>query len=181
MATPTGPITAEHLLFIPEEQERCDLIRGELVWTPFMWTSECMAKDAILFALLDHVQRRDRWEVLPSVGFVLERNPDTVLGPDVSFTPAERLPPRDWEGYIEGPPDLAVEVICHADTACYVTDKIVIYLAAGTRLLWLPDPARQTVLEYRADGRFHVLRPDDVLDGGEVVPGFRLPVAALFR
>ena len=112
-----------------------------------MWLSECMAKDTVLIALLDHVQGRDRAEGLPSVGFVLERNPDTILGPDVSFTPADRLPPRDWEGYIEGPPDLAVEVICHADTARYVTDEIVTYLTAGARLLWLPDPARQTVLE----------------------------------
>ena len=114
-------------------------------------------------------------------GFILEREPDTVLGPDVSFVRAERLPAEIPEGYMVGAPDIAVEIVCPDDPARYVLDNIVAYLDAGTPIVWIVEPKREIVLDYRADGGFRVLRDGDTMDGGDVLPGFGQMIAEVFR
>ena len=114
-------------------------------------------------------------------GFVLERDPDTVLAPDVAFVRRERilasgLPPTCWEG----PPDLAVEVTSPGDTRREVADKVASWLAAGTRLVWVVDPKRLVVEIHDPDGAPRRLGGSDVLEGEPLFPGFRLPVADIF-
>jgi Uma2 family endonuclease len=55
------------------------------------------------------------------------------------------------------------------------------YLDAGVRLVWLVEPRRQIVTVYSADRTARVLTMGDVLEGGDVLPGFALPLADLFR
>ena len=61
-----------------------------------------------------------------------------------------------------------------------VQDKVCDYLDAGTRMVWIVEPRRQTVMVYRSRDDIHLLTGGDVIDGGEVLPGFRLAVAELF-
>lgn len=106
---------------------------------------------------------------------------DTVLGPDVAFVAMERLPPlEERDGFLRLAPDLAVEIVSPWDRARYVNDKVMEYLDAGVRLVWVVEPKRRTVTAYGADRIARVLRESDTLEGGDVLPGFRLPLLDLF-
>jgi len=112
-------------------------------------------------------------------GFILERNPDTVRGPDVSFWSKESLPtvPR---GYIEVPPDLAVEVVSPDDHFARINRKLVEYTARRIRLVWIVDPEDRSVTVYRPDQPPKILGENDTLSGEDVLPGFSCLVRALF-
>ena len=121
---------------------------------------------------------RRGWVVTES-GTILNRDPDTVRGPDVAFYSIARHPnpPSD---YFEIPPDLAVEVLSPDDRRAAVRDKIREYVTAGVRLVWLVDPETRTVLVYRGSLRGTEYDETDTLDGGDVLPEFTCQVADLF-
>ncbi len=77
-------------------------------------------------------------------------------------------------------PDLAVEIVSPNDRADDINDKVHEYLEAGARLVWVFWPRRRAVMVHEPDQPIHELGPDDFLDGGDVLPGFRVRVADLF-
>ena len=66
------------------------------------------------------------------------------------------------------------------DTASEIQKKVEEYLAGGVPLVWVVDPANQKVTVYRSLQDIRILSADQELDGGEVVPGFRVNVAEIF-
>jgi len=115
------------------------------------------------------------------IGFRLSRNPDTVRAPDIAFIARDRLPAKGIPSkFAEFPPDLAVEVLSPDDKAGELFTKVEQYLTAGARLVWVVDPATQTVTVYQSLQEVRILSSGQELDGGTVVPGFRCPVAELF-
>ena len=113
-------------------------------------------------------------------GFVLARDPDTVLAPDVSFVRKDRLADVTTRGFFEGPPDLAVEVLSPDDTKTRVRDKVNGWLEHGTRLLWVVDPRTRRATVHHPHRAARTLDAAAVLDGEDVLPGLRLPVADLW-
>ena len=85
------------------------------------------------------------------------------------------------EGFGDVVPDLAVEVLSPEDRARYVLDKVGEYLQAGVRLVWVVDPKRERAVAYRSLTDVTNLGPDDLLDGGEVVPGFSVRLREVFE
>ncbi len=77
-------------------------------------------------------------------------------------------------------PDLAVEVLSLSDRMADALAKIAMYLDAGVRLVWLVDPASQTVTIFRPDAVPMKLGAGETLDGGDVLPDFTVPVAEIF-
>lgn len=113
--------------------------------------------------------------------YIIIRDPETVVVPDAAFVRQDRLPdgirPKK---YVPVRPDLAVEVISPTDEPGDIAKKRELYRRAGVPLVWWVDPDRRTVAVYR-DGEFAAeLGETDELDGGEVLPGFRLRVAEIF-
>jgi Uma2 family endonuclease len=101
--------------------------------------------------------------------------------PDLAYFPAEAIPPPErWAGLVEVAPALAVEVLGPVDHPEVVADDAAAYLEAGVRIVWAVDPRQRTVTVYQPDLTARVLREGDVLDGGEVLPEFRLSLAELF-
>ena len=140
-------------------------------------------------ALLWHVGRfaipRRLGVALPGAGFV---TPDGrgLLPPDVAFYRFDRVPhPSTWEGLSQTPPDLIADVLSVNDETDWYGERndglVAAYLEAGVRLAWVIDPRPRTVHVRRPNGTTQTLTADDWLDGEDVLPGFRLPVAALFR
>ncbi len=111
-------------------------------------------------------------------GFISERSPDTVRGPDVSFWSRERLPVLP-SGYPEIPPDLAVEVVSPNDHYSRVQGKVRHYLGRGVRLVWVVDPEDRSVTVYRRQQQASILGETDTLSGEDVIPGFSCRVADL--
>lgn len=73
------------------------------------------------------------------------------------------------------------EVISRNDMNSDVEEKVVEYLRAGVRLVWVVDPVTESVRGHRADGMVSALRADDELTGEDVIPGFRCRVSELFQ
>ena len=105
---------------------------------------------------------------------------DRLVKPDVAFVSTERLPENRRKGS-PIPPDLAVEIVSPTDKQYDVTEKAFAYLKAGTRLVWVVEPVAKTVMVYRSETDFTLLRYEDTLTGEEVVEGFVCPVAQLFE
>ena len=113
--------------------------------------------------------------------YILGRDPDTVLVPDVAFVRWDRLPGRTPpEKYIPVSPDLVVEVRSPSDQPGEIAKKLALYRRAGVALVWWVDPARRTVAVYLAGRLAAELGEGDELDGGDVLPGFRLAVTEIF-
>lgn len=175
------PLTAEHLYSITDDFYRFELVAGRLrVMEPPGFEHGDLAV-TLAAGLSRHVRARGLGKVVTETGFVLRRDPDTVHGPDVAFVRAERLPaPEAVRNYFEGAPDLAAEVLSPNDRPGEAADKVRRYLAAGTGLVWVVDPKAQSVTAHAPNAIPRSLGIGDALDGGDVVPGFTLPLAELF-
>ncbi len=112
--------------------------------------------------------------------FVLDAETNEVRATDVAFVASARLA-RIGEGAVPFPPDLAVEVISPSDRLTAVRKKVAAYQRAGVRLVWVINPRRHTVAVYHPDDTEpRILGLDDELNGEDVIPGFQLPVRAVF-
>jgi Uma2 family endonuclease len=109
-------------------------------------------------------------------------NSGNLLSPDISFIAKSRLDvtAAEKEKYLRGAPDLVVEVLSPWDRSARLQEKLPDYFSSGARLIWVLDPAEKTVLVYRTPEPDRLLRVTDTLDGEDVLPGFRLPLAELF-
>ena len=104
--------------------------------------------------------------------------------PDVAFVSYERWP-RDkaisddaaWDVV----PDLVIEIVSPTDRAQDLLTKIREYFAAGVRAAWVISPKERTALLFESFKTIRVLTREDELDGGGIVPGFRLPMTTLFE
>lgn len=176
-------VTAETLWAMPEKPGvRYELVEGRLVEVPGAGALHNLIAALMYEFLRDFARERDLGLVFTDgMGFLLYRDPDLLRLPDVSFVSRTRIPEEGIpEGFWPGAPDLAVEVVSPNDRAEDVYDKVRDYLAAGTRLVWVLWPKRQAVTAHTADGAIRELGPDDQVDGGDVLPGFRMPVTAFF-
>ena len=180
MSVETKLMTADELLAMPGGfGKRYELVRGELVTMSPAGFDHGVIAGRISVHLAAHVTSRKLGVVLSAdTGYLIKRNPDTVLAPDASFVAAARV--VRTSKYFPGAPDLAVEVISPNDTYGEVHDKVEAYLAAGTRLVIVVNPRNQTATAITAAGTTH-LTIDDTLTGGDVVPGWFVPLRDLFE
>lgn len=129
----------------------------------------------------NHVKQHRLGRVLASGAATrLRRAPDLVRCPDGIFVSTARLGGGISRGILEGAPDLAVEVRSPNDRPGEIGRKIADYLAHGVRAVWDVDPDARTITVHHPGARPRVLRGDDVLDGGEVLPGFGVVTRDVF-
>lgn len=175
---PAGLVTVEELTHYPQE---CELVNGQIRMTTPSGAPHGSATARLTAVLAPFVYEHGLGDVFAAeTGFILARDPDTVRGPDIGFVSAERIPADGFEGFVPLAPDLAVEVLSPDDRPGAMREKIGHYLVAGTRLVWVVDPIRRSVTVHAAGEPPHTIHEGDVLDGGEVVPGFRYEIARLF-
>lgn len=182
MATATRTITADELLEMPDDGIRRELVEGELrEMTPAGFQHGRIAGN-IAGELRNHVRAHDLGVMATAeAAYRLSVDPDTVRSPDVSYVRRERIEELgDPTGFWPGAPDLAVEVISPTDRYSEVLEKVGDYVDAGTPLVVVVDPPARSVTVYRSRTDLIVLTEDDVLEGGDVVPGWKLPVREIF-
>ena len=135
----------------------------------------------IVAALKNYLSRRKLGVVATAeTGFQISSNPDTVRAPDVAFVRTERIPSGGVKGFFPGPPDLAVEVVSPSDRTEAVAAKAQDWLLAGAVCVWVIDPEDRTVTIHQSRNKNVVLTSTDTLDGGDLLPGFSLPVDKVF-
>jgi Uma2 family endonuclease len=181
-ATATKLLTAEEFAALPDPPDgsRQELVKGVVVTMPPPQGRHGVVCSKINRLLGNYVEANNLgWTTSNDSGTILERDPDTVRGPDVAFWRITRQPDVP-DGYFEIPPDLAVEVLSPDDRRPRVREKIREYVAAGVPMVWLVDPDTRTVTVYTGRLRGLELDEADQLDGGDVLPGFACRVSDLF-
>ncbi|HJT28786.1 MAG TPA: Uma2 family endonuclease [Pyrinomonadaceae bacterium] len=177
--TQTHLMTAEELANLPDSPYRQELIKGELLTMPPVKRLHGLAAAKLTIMLGQYVMAKHLGDVLVESGYHIERDPDTVLGPDVSFIAAHHYSDLP-DGYTPGPPDLAIEVLSPGDRKGYVQRKLALWLETGTRSVWLVDPRRRTVEVVASLNDRRTFHEDDELVD-DVVPGFRVKVSEIFK
>ncbi len=179
---PTRLLTAEDLEAMGSEIKLLELYDGVVRETERMGGRHGEVQLEISSPLHAHVRAHRLGRVYPSdAHFILFRDPDTVVMPDVAFVRSDRLPPESVRvRFMPLAPDFAVEVLSPTNRIGEIREKIALYQRAGVSLVWLVQPRARTVTVYAAGQEPRTLREGDVLDGGDVIPGFRLPVADIF-
>jgi Uma2 family endonuclease len=173
-------MTAEELFELQDDGLRHELVEGELRTMAPAGFDHGRVALRIGARILAHVEEQLLGEVLAAeTGFVLARDPDTVRAPDVAFVASERAP-LGTRGFAELAPDLVVEVVSPSDRASEVASKAAMWIDAGVRLVWVVDPQARLAAVHHPGGLVTVLREDGVLDGEDVLPGFRLPLTTVF-
>lgn len=180
----TRPMTAEEFWNLPDPQDgmRHELVRGELTVMPRPGFRHGRRQLRIAGLLDAYGAEGDRGRAATDVGILIERDPDTVRGPDVAYWSAERLPlDQEPEGFLAIAPDLCVEIISPSDRRTELHEKIVEYFRFGVRMVWLVDPEDRTITIYRSPDEAHLYHETAEFDGGDALPGFRCGVGELFR
>jgi len=184
-STETALIVATRRVTIDEFAEMSlpgvwELVDGEPIeFSPAAGQSGWISA-TIVALLANHVgQSRLGWVFSAETGFVLFDDRQTVRSPDAAVVLRDRLADLP-DSFVPMAPDLAVEVLSPSDRMADALAKIAMYLQAGTPLVWLVNPATRTVVVFRAEMDPVTLSESDTLDGGDLLPGFSVPVAEIF-
>jgi Uma2 family endonuclease len=177
-------MTAEELWAMPEAPGKLfELVDGELVEIAGVTAFHGFVAGALLGLLSAFARERNLGLAFPdNTAYVLRRSPDLVRIPGVSYVSWPRVPEGGIpEGFWEIAPDLAVEIVSPSDVAQEVYRKVHEYLDAGTRIVWVLWPTYRAITLYAEGGIVRDLGPEDVLEGGDVLPGFQVSVGELFE
>jgi Uma2 family endonuclease len=166
------------------EEALCEVINGQRVELPPMSAFAARIASRLFRRLTIFLEANDLGELVAEVLFHLPLAIDRNRRPDVAFVSYQRSPKeqpsQEDDNAWDVVPDLAVEVISPNDLAEDLLVRIEEYLRGGVRLVWVVYPKRQLVHAYESLTQIRGLTRADELDGGQVLPGFRLPLATLF-
>lgn len=184
MATATPDVrTASPPTAATEPDGLYEVIGTQIVETPPMGAYE-VELASLLQEWLGPFARTNRLgRAVVEMLFDLRPAVDRDRRPDLAFVSAERWPlerraPKSASWPVV--PDLAVEIVSPTNSADEIVTKLGEYFRAGVRLVWVVYPTEEQVQVWDSPDGCRVLRVGSELDGGAVLPGFRLPVAALF-
>jgi Uma2 family endonuclease len=174
-----GPATLQDLLNTPRDGRKYELVDGEILVSPAgMRHSEIGLK--IGYLILEFLERNPIGKVYNSdAGIALPNG--NVRSPDVTYVSLGKLPGGvSPDTFGEVIPDLAVEVLSPSDSLRELGRKIGEFLDNGVPLVWLVDPARQTVTVYRSLTETEQFDVDDTITAEPILPGFSVPVRRFF-
>jgi Uma2 family endonuclease len=183
MVAATTTLTPADLLAMPDDGRIYELINGELAEIEMSAKSSRIAM-RIGLRLGNHIEARKAGDLYGiDAGFTcFPDSPGMVRKPDLAFIAAGRMTPEemDEDGYCSTVPDLVVEVNSPNDLAYDVNRKCELWLAAGVKLVWVVDPATESVFTFHADGRSEHFRRHQTIHARPVLEGFECPVAEFF-
>ncbi|WP_169977245.1 Uma2 family endonuclease [Tautonia rosea] len=182
MSTRTRPMTSDELLRFDDPSVRVELDRGKLITMPLPGGEHGMIASEILVLLAVHVKANRLGRVFAAeTGFLLHRNPDTVRGADVAFVAHDRLAQvADRKKHLPLASDLLIEIVSPTDRPGRIASKLTEWLDGGARLVWWVYSDRREVEEHRPGRDPRTIPAAEHLDGGDVLPGFRVRVSDLF-
>jgi len=160
-----------------------EVVDGEVVENPPMGAYESVLASLLHDCLGPFVRERGLGQAVSQTLFLIDPSKGLKRRPDLAFVSVERWPlrrrvPRTeaWEVV----PDLVIEVISQSNTADQALEKIEEYFSSNVRQVWVIYPGTSKVYVYDSPTTARILQVGDDLDGGTLLPGFRLPLAVLF-
>ncbi len=183
--SPTTKVWTEaELQALPDEGYRHEVVDGELVMSPknnFFHERICMR---LSMALNNFVNLARLGVVMgSSAGFWMHNR--NCRAPDISFIPVARLQRLDFKPtsrkFFPGAPDLAVEILSRSNTRAEIDERLKDFFASGTQIAWLIDPEDESVEVCHSLTARRLIGSGGFLEGENLLPGFRYPIADLFK
>ena len=172
---------ADLLRVLDHENIICELVAGTLVEKPMGYEESRLAGFVLTF--LNIYLMRHNLGLAAGPDGTLRLTSGLVRVPDISFVSWDRLPDRKRP---LGPvpmlsPDLAIEVLSKSNTRQEMDRKLGEYFDSGVLAVWLIDPKSRTAQVFSSPEESSLLTEADSLDGGTILPGFRLALRELFE
>jgi Uma2 family endonuclease len=176
-------MTFEAATLLDPDEEGGEIIDG--VWVPGTRTTWRHGEIVLTIGMLLKLYARQNpgWSVsVADPGVRLARNPDKLRGPDVGMVRAARAPTgKGASGWLDGAPELAVEVVSDGQSISEMTKKALDYIGGGAQMVWLVDPEPHRVVLFTPPNHVRILGPDDFIEGAALLPGFSCRVNELFE
>ena len=174
-------LTAEDFILLPDplDGSRQELVRGEIITMPppgMLHGATCVKTVLKIGRFIEGGPGGTL--VCNDSGFITERSPDSVRGPDVSYWTKERVKEIPV-GYAKISPDMLVEVLSPSNTSKQILTKLREYFAKGVRLVWVIAPEDRTLRIYRNAEEGRLLHETATVTGEDVLPGFECRVSDL--
>jgi Uma2 family endonuclease len=166
-----------------DDVERYEVIDGVRVEREPMGAFETVLASWLCYLLNGFAVGKKLGLAVSEVLFVLNAQRNLRRRPDVAFVSYARWPTAAVarEAAWNVVPDLAVEVVSPTNLAEEIDSKITDYFQSGVRLVWVFYPDSGRVYVYQSPTQVSIVERTDTLDGGEVLPGLRLPMAQLYE
>ncbi len=179
----TALVTSGQYLNLPDEFDasgnriKDELIGGEIVKTPPASREHDIIKNRIGRILARYVDANPGigFDALGEIGAQVSAS--DVFIPDVSVIRRDRL--AGEARILEGPPDLAIEVVPPSDTASHLKAKVDAYLANGSQAVWVVYPESKSVIVHAA-GAMRELKGDSSIEA-VILPGFSVSASTFFE
>ncbi len=180
-----GMTVQEFLEFVhrPENRDRFfELDRGEIVEMPPPTKFHGFVCGNIAAFFWNYSQGRGHGYVCTNdSGVIVEEEPDTVRGPDLSYYDDVQSADDVERGYASLPPLVTVDVLSPHDRPVRVAVRVAQLLNRGVQLVWIVDPEAREVCVHRRGRDPYIVKGDEEITGEDVLPGFHCPVSEFFR
>lgn len=176
-----GTATEADLLRLPRDVQRtCELVDGTLVFKAMGFPESVIAM--VLVGELRAFLKKKRLAAVSGPDGHTRYFGNQIRMPDVAVFLLDKLPDRKLpkDQICPVPPDLAAEVLSPGNTAREMERRLELFCKSGVRLVWIADPRRRSVRVYHSPTNYNELGENDVLDGGDVLPGFSLSLREWF-
>jgi len=180
MATTTNPLSWEAFEQLPDDGMHHEVIEGELITLPPPKSRHSEIARRANRALIV-LEDRGLGRVYVEAGYKLSVDPLTWIEPDVSFLTIERALTSTEDGYFQGSPELAIEIVSPSESARDMERKIDVLLAAGAHTVWVIYPESRKVRVFLRDGTSYSRGTNDKLSLPDLLPDWELPVSKLFE
>jgi Uma2 family endonuclease len=184
MASSSVLVSERETVLAVQDEPLYEIVHGQRVDLPPMSAYTTWLASRLHLRLGLYAEDKGLGVSVTEMLFVLDAEHNLRRRPDVAFVstarwPLDRALPEtgDWDVV----PDLAVEVISPNDVFKDVLAKVREYFHYGVQVVWVVAPEERQVYVYDSPTHVRILTGQDELTGGEVVPGFRLPLGQLFQ
>lgn len=173
-------MSVEEFQQLPDDGNRYEYNRGVVTTMPPPRHGYDKIARAISFDLSKFLEGKNLGDVYVEKSYELE-GPQLVRRPDVSFLPADRVKNTPADGYVQGSPGLAIEIISPSNDPDYVDQKLQEYFAYGAHAVWVLHPKSRRVYQYRSPRDVRILNEGDTLSEPDLFPGWEIAVSRIFE
>ena len=181
--TATALVTSEQYLALPDQFDQSgnrikdELIGGEIVKMPPASRQHDRMKNLISKILTRFLDQNKHLDLESNVEIGAQVSRLDTFVPDVSVIRISRL--SEDTRIVQGPPEIAIEIVSPRDTASHLKAKVDAYLANGSHSVWVVFPESKSVVIHKSDSMRELRAEDSVEDS--LLPGFSVPVSAFFE